>query len=431
MSIISLQNIGKAYRSYGSEWKRFASWLNIPIIPLTEHWVLRNINFDISPGETVGIVGKNGAGKSTLLKLITGTLHPTEGQMLVNGRIAAILELGMGFNQDFTGRQNVYHTAGLMGFTNNEITQFMPEIEAFAEIGDYFDKPARIYSSGMYARVAFAIATAVKPDLLIVDEALSVGDSYFQAKCYERIARYKKEGMALILVTHSAGDIVNNCERAIMLKDGVIAQDGHPRDVTNYYLDDLFGKSMETKIIALDDEHHVLFAKGGEDLFHTRPGYRKEEYSWGHGGAVIIDYLTVVDDEPYPNHIVSNAKTDFYFKVRFDQDFEQVVLGFLIKTIDGIFLYGTNSSLTDPTSDALSARRDDIKVFKFSLPIMLNHGSYLVSFGVSKEDQAEQALVPIHRRYDAVMIHVVRMEQFWGVVDLAASFEITDRVLND
>src|SRR5262245_15413153 len=158
--ILSVENLGKAYRSYGSEWRRMLSWFGAQVKPIEERWVLRHVNFSLQPGEAVGIVGQNGAGKSTLLKLITGTLRPTEGSMRVNGRIAAMLELGMGFHPEFSGRRNAYHTAGLMGFSQDEIEKAMPEIESFAEIGEYFDEPVRTYSSGMQIRVMFAVATA-------------------------------------------------------------------------------------------------------------------------------------------------------------------------------------------------------------------------------------------------------------------------------
>lgn len=189
MSLLTVKNLGKAYRVYASEFQRIGRWFGISTKPKEEHWVLKHVNFSIHAGEAIGIVGQNGAGKSTLLKMITGTLQPTEGNVQVNGRIAAILELGMGFTPDLTGRQNVYHAAGLMGFNADRIDEVIKEIEAFAEIGTYFDEPVRTYSSGMQMRVAFAVATAIRPEILIVDEALSVGDSYFQHKSFDQIGR--------------------------------------------------------------------------------------------------------------------------------------------------------------------------------------------------------------------------------------------------
>lgn len=235
MSLLVVNNVGKAYRSYRSEWQRIARWFYLPVKPSEEHWVLRHISFVIEPGEAIGIVGQNGAGKSTLLKMITGTLQPSEGSVQINGRIAAILELGMGFNSELTGRQNAYHTAGLMGYPAEQIELAMPDIEGFAEIGEYFDEPVRAYSSGMQMRVGFAVATAFRPDLLIVDEALSVGDAYFQHKCMERIRTYQDQGTSLLLVSHAPDTVRMFCQNAILLKAGRLIKAGDAASVMDFY----------------------------------------------------------------------------------------------------------------------------------------------------------------------------------------------------
>lgn len=235
MSLISVNDLGKAYFTYKSEWHRFARWLGIPIKPKLENWVLRNINFEIQKGQAIGIIGQNGAGKSTLLKLLTGVLQPSEGQMQVNGRISAILELGMGFNPDFTGRQNVYHSAGLMGFSYDQINSVIEQIEEFAEIGEYFDKPVRMYSSGMQVRVAFSVATAWRPEVLIVDEALSVGDAYFQHKSFAKIREFQEQGTTLLIVSHDRSAIQVLCNRAILLENGSVIRDGEPEEIFDFY----------------------------------------------------------------------------------------------------------------------------------------------------------------------------------------------------
>ncbi len=213
---------------------RVASWFSA-VPPQEETWILRDINFDVAQGEAVGIVGQNGAGKSTLLKMITGTLRPSEGYIRTHGRVAAILELGMGFNGELTGRQNVLHSAGLMGFTHAQISAAMDDIEAFAEVGEYFDKPMRVYSSGMQMRVAFSVATAFRPDILIVDEALSVGDAYFQHKSFDRIREFQRQGTSLLIVSHDKAAIQSLCDRAILLEQGRVLQDGQPQDIMDYY----------------------------------------------------------------------------------------------------------------------------------------------------------------------------------------------------
>lgn len=429
MSYLRVRNVGKAYKRYPGKWARLAEWITGQERH-EKHWVLRDISFEVAPGEAVGIVGINGAGKSTLLKIITGTTQPTTGSVEVGGRVAALLELGMGFHPDFTGRQNVYMGGQINGLFTEWISELMPEIESFAEIGDYIDQPLRTYSSGMQMRLAFSVATAVRPDILIVDEALSVGDAYFQAKCYQRIAHFKKQGTTLILVSHSAGDIVKHCERALLLKSGGIEIDSSSREVTNLYLDELFGKGMResTYPVIESSETSFMFVRGADDNFHTHPGYRKEEHRWGHGGAAIIDYLIIVHGEHYPSRIESNAPTDFYFKVRFDAHFDNVVPGFLIKTLEGIFLYGTNSFISSDGREAITASPQEIMVFKFSLPMTLNEGHYLISFGISAGDPLHQ-LTPLERRYDSVIIYISRSLQFWGIVDMEASFETCERLI--
>lgn len=424
MGAITVSHLGKAYKQYPTRWSRLAEWLDPRGKPRHHlHWVLRDINFTVQPGEAVGIIGINGAGKSTLLKLITGTTQPTTGSVQITGRVAALLELGMGFHPDFTGRQNVFMAGQLLGMDSGTIARLMPEIEAFAEIGEYIDQPVRVYSSGMQMRLAFSVATAIRPDILIVDEALSVGDAYFQAKCYQRINKFKEEGTTLLLVSHSPGDVVKHCERAIMLKHGRIEMDGSSRAVVNRYLDELFGKRKvrQEELNAIDDFSKQSMLSSSTDEFHTRPGYHAGEYRWGCGGAAIVDYLVVADGQRYPSRIESNAKTDFYFKVRFDDNFDNVVPGLLIKTLEGIFLYGTNSFISSEGRVNIAARAGDVKVFRFSLPLALNEGHYLVSFGISAGDP-QQELTPLDRRYDSVLLHVGRTQPFWGIVDLNASF---------
>lgn len=425
---IKVRNVGKAYKYYSSKWNRVIEKLLPGDKPQhSKKWVLKDISFTIKPGESVGIVGVNGAGKSTLLKLLTGTTQPTKGSIEIRGRVAALLELGMGFHPDFTGTQNVYMSGLMMGLSREDIERLLPEIEAFADIGDYINEPARIYSSGMLMRLAFAVATAARPDILIVDEALSVGDSRFQAKCYARIADFKKRGTTLLLVSHSAGDIVKHCERAIFLKDGDICMDGAARDVTNRYLDELFGKpgkatSNRTKNKGwINNSAIKMSPEDISDVYHTRPGYRPEEYRWGQGGAKIIDYLIQSNGEDFPPSLIGNQQVDFIMKVIFEHDFDCVVPGLLIKTLDGLFLYGTNSFLASEGRENISVSRGDIRVFKFSIPVDLNSSDYLLSFGIS-EGNPQTDMTPLDRRYDSIILHVTRSMDFWGIIDLKATF---------
>jgi lipopolysaccharide transport system ATP-binding protein len=382
----------------------------------------------VRAGEAVGIMGVNGAGKSTLLKMISGTTIPTCGHVSVGGRVAALLELGMGFHPDFTGRQNVFMAGQLQGLPTRQIESLMPEIERFAEIGDYIDLPLRVYSSGMQVRLAFSVATAIRPDILIIDEALSVGDAYFQNKCYQRLAEYKSAGTTFVLVTHSVEDVVKHCDRVILLKDGRIHADGSAREVSNLYLDALFGATQASPPghDLPDADVLVLETINQGDVFMQRPGYQKTEHRWGHGGAAIIDYKIVADGGEYPGRIESGVKTSFYFKVHFERDFNEVIPGFLIKSLDGVFLYGTNSCISSNRAERLCAHAGETCVYRFSLEINLNQGHYLLSFGISTGNPAAE-LLPLDRRYDSVIINVGCKQPFWGLIDLNAEFDCIGR----
>jgi len=234
MAFLRVRGIGKAYKRYPRKWGRLAEWLGLGVHH-ENHWVLRDVTFDIAAGEAVAIVGANGAGKSTLLKLVAGTIRPTIGTIDAAGRISALLELGIGFHPDFTGRENVFMSGHILGISGDRIRELMQEIEAFAEIGDYFDQPVRRYSTGMQVRLAFSVATAVRPDVLLVDEALSVGDSYFQHKSFDRIRQFRSEGTTLLFVSHSPGAVRTLCDRAILLDRGMLVRDDVPDAVLDYY----------------------------------------------------------------------------------------------------------------------------------------------------------------------------------------------------
>ena len=249
MGQIRVTDLGKAYKRYPNRWARLREWLTPGSLPRHQaHWVMRGISFTVAPGEAVGIIGNNGAGKSTLLKIITGATQASEGTVETTGRVAALLELGMGFHPDFTGRQNVFMAGQLLGHSVALLHQHFSAIEAFAEIGDYIDQPVRTYSSGMQVRLAFSVATAIRPDILIVDEALSVGDAYFQHKSFARIRQFRDQGTTLLFVSHNPGAVKTLCNRAILLDQGIMARDGAPDDVLDYY---------NAVIARLESEQHI------------------------------------------------------------------------------------------------------------------------------------------------------------------------------
>ena len=355
---LHLRDVGKAYREWGSEWRRFASWFGLHPKPESEDWVLRHVSFEVRAGEAIGIVGQNGAGKSTLLKIVTGTLRPSEGVVATAGTIAAILELGMGFNPDLTGRENVLHSAALMGHAHDKVLAAMPEIEAFAEIGEYFDHPVRTYSSGMQVRVAFAVATAFRPDVLIVDEALSVGDAYFQHKSFDRIRQFQKQGTALLLVSHDAAAIQSLCSRAILLERGHVLRDGKPQDVMDYY-NALIAERENTQL--REDEH-----ESGRTRVVS-----------GTGEATVQSVTLHDRDGALVEHVNVGDEVELRLSVRVDTDIPRLVLGYMIKDRLGQQIFGTN---THHTEQALhDARAGDVVEYRARFRMNLGPGSYSVS----------------------------------------------------
>lgn len=365
MSLLSVQNVGKAFVSYRSELHRFARWFGLPAKPSEEHWVLRNINFDIKTGEAIGIIGQNGAGKSTLLKMITGTLQPTEGEVQVNGRIAAILELGMGFNPELTGRQNVFHAAGLMGFNAEQVKQAGPDIEAFAEIGEYFDEPVRTYSSGMQMRVAFAIATAIRPEILIVDEALSVGDTYFQHKSFSRIREFQEQGTTLLIVSHDRGAIQSLCDRAILLENGTVEKDGKPEEVFDFY--------------------NALIAEKENSTVEVRQlDNGKVQTSSGTGEAKIGEIALYNSKGEVAEYIGVGENVELRIKVKVYQAVESLVLGYGIKDRLGQVMYGTNTWHTEQAIHAPQVGGEYL--FKIAFPANFGVGGYSVQTALTDKD---------------------------------------------
>ncbi|WP_057916861.1 ABC transporter ATP-binding protein [Lysobacter antibioticus] len=355
---LRVSGLGKAYRRWGSEWARVASWFGVASKPAEEHWVLRNIDITIRPGETVGIIGQNGAGKSTLLKLITGTTRPTEGSVVRSGRIAAILELGMGFNADLTGRQNVFHSAGLMGYSQEQIEQVMPQIEDFAEIGEYFDQPMRTYSSGMQMRVSFSVATAFRPDLLIVDEALSVGDSYFQHKSFKRIREFRDLGTTLLIVSHDSSAVQALCDRAILLDSGKVLRDGSPDDVMDYY-NALIAERENASLVV--EKHH-----SGRDQVIS--GTRE----------AVVESIGLFNAAGDPVEMIDvGEEVELRIAVRSHAQLERLVLGYMIKDRLGQPIFGTNTHYTKQPLDAVSA--GDLIDYRIRFRANLGAGGYSVS----------------------------------------------------
>jgi lipopolysaccharide transport system ATP-binding protein len=404
---LHVQNLGKSYRQWGSELRRVASWFMPSIAPLEEHWVLKDVSFSIGPGEAVGIVGQNGAGKSTLLKLITGTTKPTQGNVVLRGRVAAILELGMGFNPDLTGRQNAHHSAGLMGYSQADIERTMPEIEAFAEVDEYFDQPVRTYSSGMQMRVAFSVATAFKPDLLIVDEALAVGDSYFQHKSFDRIRQFRNEGVSIMLVTHSMGDIRSLCDRVILLDKGIVLKDGQPDEVVDYY----------NAIIAAKQNANLTVEQRRE-----KDGWLITKSGTGEARVKTLKLLDVASGNELAVAQVGQA-VELRLEASIHAEIPALVLGYMIRDKQGHIVWGTNTWHTHQIQT--DVKSGDMVVFQLHFTCTLGPGSYSVSLALVSSDTH---LTDNYEWVDNLLVFdVVNMEReyFIGSNWLDAQFNIS------
>ncbi len=356
--ILEVKDIAKSFKDYSSEWARIFSWFGLNTKPQKEHHILKHVSFNIAPGEAVGIVGQNGAGKSTLLKIITGTLKPSSGSVHVNGRVSAILELGMGFHPDLTGRQNVYHSAGLMGFTHEQVSSVMKEIEEFAEIGEYFDQPVRTYSSGMQMRVAFGVATMYRPDVLIVDEALSVGDAYFQHKSFERIRSFQKEGTTLLLVSHDKGAIQAICNRAILLENGTVIKDAEPEAVMDFYNALIAEKENSTVKQVEKEGGRVITVSGTGEASVKDIGLYNEK-------GELVEMVAVGDTVELRISVVAHKRLS------------KVVLGYMIKDRLGQVMFGE-------TTDAHAMKIDNLKpqevvTLKYKIQMNFGVGNYSIA----------------------------------------------------
>ena len=367
--LLEVEGLGKVYRSYSAEWRRVLRWLGLPMASVSEYWALRHVSFKIERGEAIGIVGQNGAGKSTLLKLVTGTTRANEGRVACIGRVSAILELGMGFGPDLTGRENCRHAAGLMGHSEAEISGMLPEIEAFAEIGDYFDQPVRTYSSGMQMRIAFGVATAVRPDILIVDEALAVGDAYFQHKSFDRIRQFRERGTTLLIVSHDRSAVQQLCSRAILLDQGRLIKDGGVEEVMDYY----------NALIAQRENQTVTVTRLDDGRAQTISGT----------GEATVSEISLHDAQGAPVEFVNVGQmVELRIRARVLKPVPRLVLGYIIKDRLGAAIYGTN---THYTQQALTAVAAGVTIdFSIFFAMNVGAGTYSVSTAlVSSETHLE------------------------------------------
>ena len=367
MAILAADKLGKAYKRYPSSRERLVEWVSFGrTVRHEDVWVLKDVSFEIDAGESVGIVGANGAGKSTLLKIITGTTLATAGRIDVSGRVAAILELGMGFHWEFSGRENAMMAGQLAGIDAATMRALLPEVEAFAEIGDYIDMPLRTYSSGMVVRLAFSIATAQRPDILIVDEALSVGDAYFEHKCIDRIRRFRKDGTTLVFVSHAAATVKTLCGRALLLDHGYLIRDGAPDGVLDYYNAIIARREVEYQI--------VQAASRGSESRTTRSG----------SGKARIDDVELLQGGRPARALVSGQAASVRVRISAPHAIDALTVGVLIRDALGNDIFGTNTEhlgVQAPSLDSGAAIECEFMLHKltvgtgrYSLTVALHRG---------------------------------------------------------
>ncbi|WP_165786137.1 ABC transporter ATP-binding protein [Xanthomonas prunicola] len=429
--VIEVRNVGKVFPIYQKAHHRLMQMLSPQSRKgkwFREFHALHGVAFEVGKGESVGIVGRNGSGKSTLLQIICGTLSPSTGSAKVNGRVAALLELGAGFNPEFTGRENVFVYGSVLGLSRREVEDRFSKIEEFADIGQFIDQPVKTYSSGMFVRLAFAVAINVTPDVLVVDEALAVGDAKFQSKCFARLRELREQGTSILFVSHSTEQIVTHCDRAILLDGGHLLMDGAPKAVVHQYLDLLFGTSRPSQGSASRDDALLDQRDGdnpfleppaeGADPFSHHANYNPHEYRWGDGGAVLQDFHLQIGGASFPQVVSSGESARLSLALRFVQDIQRPIIGMTLKNTEGVTVYATNTEMQSVKDmvgigNAGTSVRVDI-----DFQCLLGSGDYFISVGVAS--RVGDNVIPHDRRYDAIHFQVIS-EGFVGFSDVRAA----------
>ena len=407
---IQVKHLDKMYKLYNKPSDRLRETLGFKV-PVREHYALRDVNFQVERGETVGIIGTNGSGKSTILKIITGVLNPTAGEVKVDGRISALLELGAGFNMEYTGIENVYLNGTMMGFSKEEVDARLQDILDFADIGDVVYQPVKSYSSGMFVRLAFAVAINIDPEILIVDEALSVGDVFFQAKCYRKFEEFKKMGKTILFVSHDLSSISRYCDRVILLNKGVKLEEGSPKQMVDMYKQLLVGQDP-----AKAEEKKEEQKESWSQQFQVNPNMLE----YGTKLAEIVDFAVLDDKDRCTNTIEKGSSFRIRMKVVFHQDIQEPIMAYTFKDIKGTEITGTNT-LFEKKSVEHSQAGDSCTV-TFEQEMFLQGGEYLLSFGCTGYKDGEFTV--FHRLYDACNITVVSNKNTVGFYDMNSKVEI-------
>lgn len=425
---IAVKNVTKIYRLYDKPIDRLKESLN----PMRKEYhkkfyALNQISFEVKKGETVGIIGTNGSGKSTILKIITGVLSPTTGEVEVVGTISALLELGAGFNMDYTGIENIYMNGTMMGFSRKEMDAKLNDILDFADIGDFVYQPVKTYSSGMFVRLAFALAINVEPEILIVDEALSVGDVFFQSKCYRRMEEIRKKGTTILMVTHDMGSIIKYCDKVVLLNKGNFVAEGSAGHMV-----DLYKKILANQMDALNEELEEMNDFSGEGESKSQraagasAGLMKDKLTinanrteYGDGRAEIYDLGLFDERGNLTNLLLKGESFTIKEKIRFHTEITSPIFTYTIKDKKGTDLTGTNTMFEGTEIKPVKAG-DEYEV-AFTQKMTLQGGEYLLSMSCTGFEQGEH--VVYHRLYDVANITVISNKNTVGVYDMESEVE--------
>lgn len=411
---IQVKNLKKVYKLYQKPSDRFKEAFGIAKGKHKEHYALNGINLEIFQGETVGIIGTNGSGKSTILKIITGVLNPTEGEVTVDGRISALLELGAGFNMEYNGIENVYLNGTMMGFSEKEIEKRLPDILQFADIGDYVYQPVKTYSSGMFVRLAFAVAINIEPEILIVDEALSVGDVFFQAKCYRKFEEFKQMGKTIVFVSHDLSSISKYCDRVYLLNQGNLLGEGNPKEMIDAYKRVLVGQ-------------YEVPEEAEEDVLVPDAALNPELLEYGDKQAEIDEFYITDEKGVKTTAIIKGSPFTIHVKVRFNNRIVAPIFAFSIKNIRGTEITGTNTMVEKAFLEPVE--EGSVKEVSFTQKMSLQGGDYLLSLGVTGYLGNEFQVY--HRLYDVLNITVVSDKDTVGYYDMDSTIEIKDSKSTD
>ena len=418
---IKVDNVSKLYKLYDKPSDRFKEALGLTKEKkYREHYALSDVSFEVKKGETVGIIGTNGSGKSTILKIITGVLNPTGGKVDVSGRISALLELGAGFNMEYTGVENIYLNGTMMGYSKEEVDAKLQMILDFADIGDFVNQPVKTYSSGMFVRLAFAVAINIDPEILIVDEALSVGDVFFQAKCYHKFDEFKNAGKTILIVSHDLGSIAKYCDRAVLLNKGEKMAEGEPKEIIDLYKQVLVSQAENRELTdeqpTVSEDDSVDDEGRWKDTLMLNPNV----LDYGDKQAEIIDFAIIDDKNRITNNIQKNTDFRIRMKVKFHKDIDEPIFAFTIKDLQGTEVTGTNTMYEQVNFGLVKAGEE--KVIEFSQNMNLQGRNYLLSFGcVGYHDND---FLVYNRLYDVCNINVISDKNTVGFYDMNSTVKV-------